>query len=138
MIKQLIFKGSIIDFFSVLSLVLFFITTDHFVAPLGLLFLLSIVHQVALLEVIFGLALLLFCLALLVKQKKQKCVLKIGYIVLAVCCIGAISLGNLSMLSETPTLFSFVVFLFFISIMIWKYRLVAMQYVREKRTGTRA
>lgn len=132
--KYRFLQSSTVDIFSLLSLIFFFVTTDHFIAPLGLLFLLSIFYQVTFIGVSFGLAIIVFLIASLIKNEKLKSIFKIGYIVLSVSCIGGLCFGNFKQIIETPSLISFLLFLIFISLMIWKWGFIAYKYYRKSTT----
>lgn len=121
-------QSIIIDACSLLSFSLFLITGDKFTIPLGLLFLLSLFQEISLFGVFFGLACLSWVIAWWVRGRKLQIIFKGGYAVLALCCIGAIFIGNVQMFKEIPSLVSLVVFLLLMFLFYKKWWYVVMQH----------
>lgn len=110
----------VLNILSFLSFVFFFVTTDHFVAPLGLMFLLSIPYQLTFVGVTFGLSIVLFLIGTFANNKLQKVKIRLLYVIISVSCISGLLIGDLSMLSELPSIFSLVIFLVIFSILAYR------------------
>lgn len=124
--------GIVLNIFSFLSFVFFFVTTDHFVAPLGLMFLLSIPYQVTFVGVTFGLAVILFLIGMVINSKMQKIKIKLLYVVMSVLCISGLLIGNSRMLSELPSILSLVIFLVIFSLLTYRLMKRIMEGGNEK------
>lgn len=119
--KQFLQYSIVIDIFSMLSFSLFLITGDKLTLPLGLMFLLSLFQELSFFGVSFGLVFICWLCSMMVNTNKWLLIFKGSYIVLSATTIVAILANNTSMIQETPTLVSLIIFLFIQGLFSWKW-----------------
>ena len=107
---------------SFLSFLLFFLTTDYLSTPMILAFLVTIFTERTFINITFGLGVFAYLISIIPARPKNQLIFKMAYIVLSVLCIGGIFSARPGMFIEMPTLISALVFVFFTSLLIWKWR----------------
>jgi hypothetical protein len=130
--KNLIKQSTGIDVLAFLSLCLFLITSDHIIAPLFLLFFLSVWYETTFIGVTFGLAMITFIISSLIRNRRFKVYFFLVHLMVSLTCVVGIFCANPKMFYALPSLVSLIVYLIFsiLSFAKWILHLVELRKLK--------